>query len=302
MENQFYGTIPTSLGGEMTLVEEQEGDENSHVGSDMIIDDSTGNTNNGTSTSTTPTPTPTTTTGWGKLQYWYASFNQFTGTIPDSIGTKWTNLIHFYSYRNSLNGTFPSSSSSSSSFSNWKEITEFDIGRNSLSGTIPSYISQWTKLTYFSVRSNKLTGMIPNSLFVSTTNSSNNSNNNTTNESTLITFDGSYNHLNGTIPTEFSTLSSLRTLHLQRTDLTGNINDIFCVPSSSWDGDDDVNGNGNDPVAVDEDDGTSSTGSTTTSDEIHSQKYVVVDCHGPDPEIVCSCCAVCCQDDLPCAG
>lgn len=87
------------------------------------------------------------------------------------------------------------------------------------------------------------------------------------------------NNLSGAIPDGYSFLSNLYLLTLQRNDLTGTINGLFC-PTSSGSLIDTLAA---DCLVLDTDTGTANRDPNITNN---------------NPEISCTCC-ICCHDDLP---
>ncbi|GKB40088.1 leucine-rich repeat-containing protein [Tanacetum coccineum] len=120
------------------------------------------------------------------------SRNEFTGTIPESIGNMTQLTVLDLSY-NKFSGTIPISIGSLTS------LTWLDLSENKFSGVIPKSIGSLTKLTHLYLGSNKFSGTIPMSIGSLTK---------------LTSFQLSDNSFYGTIPREFGNLNNLEYLFL----------------------------------------------------------------------------------------
>ena len=86
----------------------------------------------------------------------YSSFNNFTGTLPVSIGN-WTSLEKFTIFNNSFSGPLPES------IGNWGDnLVGIGIGSNGFNSTLPESIQEWTSVQYFDCSDNAFSGTIPN--------------------------------------------------------------------------------------------------------------------------------------------
>ncbi|XP_071704079.1 receptor-like protein EIX2 [Rutidosis leptorrhynchoides] len=85
-------------------------------------------------------------------------FNQFTGSIPDSMGALfYINMMSWLG--NSLTGELPLS------LQNCTELKLLDLGENQLSGTIPEWVGEsLSMLVVLSLPSNRFNGTVPTSL------------------------------------------------------------------------------------------------------------------------------------------
>nr|KAJ3420416.1 hypothetical protein HK105_005694 [Polyrhizophydium stewartii] len=87
----------------------------------------------------------------------YLDHNQFTGSIPDSLG-KLTALTALSLNNNQLSGPIPSS------LGNLAQLQSLDLSGNQLSGEVPSSLGSLTSLTALGFGTNQLSGRIPSSL------------------------------------------------------------------------------------------------------------------------------------------
>ncbi|GJZ64608.1 leucine-rich repeat-containing protein [Tanacetum coccineum] len=126
------------------------------------------------------------------LTFLSLAFNEFTGTIPESIGNM-TQLTHLDLSENNFNGTIPVSIGSLTS------LTILELSENKFSGVIPMSIGSLTKLKDLYLDSNKFSGVIPESIGSLTK---------------LTWLRLSDNSFYGTIPREFGNLTNLQYLHL----------------------------------------------------------------------------------------
>ncbi|KAI4312884.1 hypothetical protein MLD38_037674 [Melastoma candidum] len=84
------------------------------------------------------------------------SNNNFSGTIPVSIGDYLLKLHTLNLSNNSLSGPIPQS------LANLRKLEVLDLSRNRLSGEIPRVLTRMTSLNHFNVSYNNLSGSIPN--------------------------------------------------------------------------------------------------------------------------------------------
>lgn len=92
--------------------------------------------------------------GSNRLRSLYLGRNEFTGSLPESIG-RISKLEDLYVQRNKLNGTIPSSISKLTALEN------IDLSFNKLSGSIPDAISGLMQLRELVLNDNRLTGVLP---------------------------------------------------------------------------------------------------------------------------------------------
>jgi Leucine-rich repeat (LRR) protein len=95
---------------------------------------------------------------WPNLRGPVLSFNQLTGTIPESIGTWSPQMIEVGLSINNLTGSLPSSLELAT------HLQFFYVNENQLTGTIPSFVGQWTDLQGVAFSNNSFTGSIPQSI------------------------------------------------------------------------------------------------------------------------------------------
>ncbi|CUG78525.1 GP46-like surface antigen, putative [Bodo saltans] len=175
---------------------------------------------------------------WPKLEYFRAFSNKLSGTLPAGYGAS-TTLNYFRVENNTITGTIPWQ------YSRWgSSLQLFMCQSNSLSGTLPSQLSAWSLVNYFRVQDNHLTGTLPESyslwgssiLLFSVANNSLTGTispgyaNNWTN---LITFDASFNRLEGLLPspTTADAMSSfwpnLEAFRMQSNRFTGTLSPLY---------------------------------------------------------------------------
>ena len=159
------------------------------------------------------------------LTYLTLSFNNFSGTIPESYG----NLTNLNVLRVSGNylvvGRIPGS------IGNLKKLTNLGMRDNSLTGPIP-YMLCNCNLSSILFQNNLLTGKIPDYFYnfsnLEALRLYNNSFEGTISSqvsklSKLLIFEVEINHLTGTIPSFIGYLNKLETIDLSDNSLTGSI-------------------------------------------------------------------------------
>ncbi|CBI37167.3 unnamed protein product, partial [Vitis vinifera] len=160
-----------------------------------------------------------------KLQNLRLGRNQFSGSIPEEIGTL-SDLEILEMYNNSFEGQIPSS------IGQLRKLQILDIQRNALNSTIPSELGSCTNLTFLSLANNSFTGKIPseiglleklNYLFLYNNMLSGAIPSEIGNLKDLLQLDLSQNQLSGPIPVVEWNLTQLTTLHLYENNLTGTI-------------------------------------------------------------------------------
>ncbi|KAI9176858.1 hypothetical protein LWI28_007923 [Acer negundo] len=135
-----------------------------------------------------------------RTKHFHLGKNKLSGLIPEKLFSSDMVLIHVLFDSNQLTGSLPSSLGLVKTL----EVVRFD--GNLLSGTVPSNLNNLTNVNELFLSNNKLTGPMPN----------------LTNLITLSNLDMSNNSFDpSTIPSWFSTLPSLTTLTMDRTELEG---------------------------------------------------------------------------------
>ncbi|KAJ6937919.1 leucine-rich repeat receptor-like protein kinase [Populus alba x Populus x berolinensis] len=135
-------------------------------------------------------------------KHFHLGFNQLSGQIPPKLFSSGMNLIHILLESNKLTGSIPSTLGLVTSL----EVVRLD--NNLLAGTVPSNINNLTRVSEMYLSNNGLTGPLPN----------------LTGMDLLTYLDMSNNTFNDTeFPPWFSTLQSLTTLVMEKTQLTGQI-------------------------------------------------------------------------------
>ena len=194
--------------------------------------------------------------------------NAITGTIPTEVGQLSDSLSLFSANVNFLTGTVPlehfiklsdtlvalglgdnnfemGSSTIPTEIGLLSKLTSLHLGGAGFMSTIPNEFGNCTSMRRLILHDNfHLTGTIPTTIARMT-------------DLELLTLWS--NELTGTVPTEFGTLTSLTRLGMAGSNITGNVNPIFCE-------------------------------STIISSTI---QFLEFDCLGPLPEIICSCCTGC---------
>ncbi|KAF2573765.1 hypothetical protein F2Q70_00000166 [Brassica cretica] len=87
------------------------------------------------------------------LQHFFLSANQFTGSIPESLGTL-SSLSDMSLNDNQLSGELPDV------FQNLVGLINLDISANNLSGTLPSSMESLSALTTLHVQNNQISGTL----------------------------------------------------------------------------------------------------------------------------------------------
>ncbi|GJZ12614.1 leucine-rich repeat-containing protein [Tanacetum coccineum] len=131
------------------------------------------------------------------------AWNEFTGSIPESIGYM-TQLTHLDVHGNNFSGTIPRSIGSLT------QLTYLNLDGNNFSGTIPISIASLTRLTYLNLYVNNFSGTIPISIASLT-------------QLTYLNLGG--NQFTGTIPRSIGSLTNLTELRLGGNNFTGSIPD-----------------------------------------------------------------------------
>ncbi|KAI9397102.1 hypothetical protein POPTR_004G231700v4 [Populus trichocarpa] len=142
-------------------------------------------------------------------KHFHLGFNQLTGQIPPKLFSSGMNLIHVLLESNKLTGSIPSTLGLVKSL----EVVRLD--NNSLTGPVPSNINNLTSVSEMFLSNNGLTGPLPN----------------LTGMDHLTYLDMSNNTFGATdFPPWFSTLQSLTTLVMEKTQLQGQIpSDFFSL-------------------------------------------------------------------------
>ena len=160
------------------------------------------------------------------LNFLYLDSNLLTGTIPDMESLE--SLVELFISNNALTGTLPKLSS---------ELQFLDVGGNYLSGSLPSTIGSLTSLLWLEVRDNQMSSLIPSEIghiqgligLVLDQNHFSGSLPALGRLTKLRNLDVSGNALlAGNITNELGLLTSLISLRIHGTDLTGNIPKELC--------------------------------------------------------------------------
>jgi len=162
--------------------------------------------------------------------------NSFLGTIP----VEWGSLTDLFFLGLRLNDLTSLPGELLQPLSNLRYL---DVEGNEIQGTIPTQLGSCTRLESLYLEKNRFTGSLPRELA------------RLSNLSELLLYGNG--RLQGTVPAEYSQLTSLKYFWIHGTDLSGSIDDIFCV-----------------------------------DDFVQS---LSADCAGDPVELSCSCCSQCCD-------
>lgn len=198
-----------------------------------------------------------------KLFFFAVQDNSLDWRIPESINNL-INLQHLDISANNMTIPFPSTMAQLSN------LVSFHTGINNFEEhPIPSFLSGMTSLRELSMKQNKLTGQIPTFLGGLTD---------------LQVLDLDFNQLTGAIPSELGFLTGVDTVMLNRNFLTGTIPDSFSNLVDL------------DVLLLDGNEITGTADSICASTMINTT-FFSADCGEPDPELECSCCHLCCNDN-----
>eukprot|EP00537_Pseudo-nitzschia_pungens_P019540 CAMPEP_0172412928 /NCGR_PEP_ID=MMETSP1061-20121228/78158_1 /TAXON_ID=37318 /ORGANISM="Pseudo-nitzschia pungens, Strain cf. pungens" /LENGTH=794 /DNA_ID=CAMNT_0013149179 /DNA_START=188 /DNA_END=2572 /DNA_ORIENTATION=- len=197
-----------------------------------------------------------------KMTFLALQDNSLEWRIPESISNL-VNLKHLDISANKMTIPFPSTMSQMTNLvALYTGINGFDAH------PIPSFLWDLTNLREISMKQNKLTGEIPTYFGMLTK---------------LKVLDLDFNHLEGTIPMEIGILTNLDTLLLNRNYLNGTIPETFSYLTDM------------DVLVLD---GNSITGSADPFCNANiNTTFFSADCDTSDPEVTCSCCSLCCNDN-----
>lgn len=212
--------------------------------------------------------------------------NGFIGSIPD-VTTVHPNLFFLALHDNALDFAIPST------IINFPNLAHLDLSKNNLILPFPAGMGQMTNLRYLftgqndfsqhlvpdwlasltelrelSMKDNNLTGPIPSFLGSLTR---------------LQVLDLDQNQLNGNIPDQLGLLVGIDTLMLNRNNLSGNIPTSFALLNDL------------DVLLLDGNDLTGTADVICSNAAINVTQFAA-DCAEPNPEIICSCCNLCCDD------
>ncbi|XP_017984322.1 PREDICTED: probable LRR receptor-like serine/threonine-protein kinase At3g47570 [Theobroma cacao] len=151
---------------------------------------------------------------FARLKYLYLDHNQLSGAIPSSIFNI-SSLEEIDLSNNQLSGEIPRA------IGNHPRLITLDLGENQLSGSISSSIFNISSLQRIDLGSNQLSGSIQTIPTIPRNTSSLIRIGLDTNNLTDLSL--SYNHLEGSIPTEIGNLTMLNGLYLGKNNLEGEI-------------------------------------------------------------------------------
>ena len=140
----------------------------------------------------------------GRVTRLHLSYNELTGTIPETLG-QLNNLLSIDLMFNRLTGPIPET------LGQLNNLRSLNLSVNQLTGTIPEALGQLDNLETLALAGNQLTGTIPSAL------------GQLNNLRFLSLAD---NQLSGQIPEALGQLNNLKTLYLSGNQLTG------CIPSA----------------------------------------------------------------------
>jgi len=198
-----------------------------------------------------------------KMMFIAVQDNALDSKIPESINNL-VNLAHLDISANKMVLPFPST------MNQLKKLRSLYTGMNPFEEhPVPSFLEDMTNLKELSMKQNKLTGTIPTFLGGLTN---------------LKVLDLDFNKLEGSIPSELGSLTGINTLMLNRNYLNGTLPDSF----SSLNNVDILLLDGNNLIG---------SADVICKDITITTTFFSTDCGEPDPEIECSCCNLCCNDN-----
>jgi Leucine-rich repeat (LRR) protein len=183
-----------------------------------------------------------------KLFHLDVSNNTMTGPITARLGQMPLSYL-FLANNNFDAGPIPTM------FGQLKNLTEISLKGTNRTGAIPAWIgTSWSKLRLLDLDNNHFNSTIPPELGLLT-------------DLEFLLLNRNLG-INGTMPTQLNKLSSLRSIFLDSTSLSGNLTAICSLPKL------DQPGTGN--AAQD------------------TNEFVIADCGGKTPKVHCNCCDKCC--------
>jgi Leucine-rich repeat (LRR) protein len=183
-QNNFVGQVSTGLGNLLNLSDLGVGGNN--LGSNSVKDfDFLTSLENCT-----------------KLERLDFSYNNYGGTLPDSIGNLSKQLYALYIYGNQISGIIPAA------LENLINLSQLAMHENLFTGPIPTYFGKFQKLQGLTLYKNRLSGHIPSSLG---------------NLTQLVQLYLDHNKLEGNIPSSFGNCKSLLYLDISENILGGAI-------------------------------------------------------------------------------
>ncbi|KAG5013702.1 hypothetical protein JHK86_025963 [Glycine max] len=164
-----------------------------------------------------------------KLQVVSISYNNFGGSLPNSVGNLSTQLSQLYLGGNQISGKIPAElgnlvsltiltmeinhfeGSIPANFGKFQKLQRLELSRNKLSGDMPNFIGNLTQLYFLGIAENVLEGKIPPSIG---------------NCQKLQYLNLYNNNLRGSIPSEvFSLFSLTNLLDLSKNSMSGSLPD-----------------------------------------------------------------------------
>lgn len=198
-----------------------------------------------------------------KMMFLSVQDNSLDWKLPETISNL-INLAHLDISNNNMVLPFPPS------MDQMNNLRSFYAGINPFDQhPIPNFLQSLTSLKELSMKQNNLTGTIP-SFIGGLTN--------------LQVLDFDFNQLQGTIPSETGRLTGIDTMMLNRNFLEGSIPTSF----ASFDDVDILLLDGNNLTG---------TADIICKDDTINTTFFSADCEEPNPELPCSCCHLCCNDN-----
>ncbi|KAJ1431190.1 Serine/threonine-protein kinase, active site [Sesbania bispinosa] len=178
-------------------------------------------------------------TNCSKLLKISISYNNFGGSLPNSVSNLSTQLNYLYLGGNHISGKIPAELGNlisltwlsmennhfqgiiPATFGKYIKMQKLNLGGNKLSGNIPAFIGNLSQLFYLDLSKNMLEGNIPPSIG---------------NYQRLQYLNLSQNNLRGTIPSEVFSLSSLTNLlDLSQNSLSGTLlSEVDMLTNIDW--------------------------------------------------------------------
>lgn len=219
------------------------------------------------------------------IEYLSLSNNNLTGTIPNSILYLNQLLYLDLSYNQlsgSLDNVFNNSKNDMNDINLMNSIESLFLFHNPFDiGPIPQLLMNATNLRELSLSDTNRIGFIPSEIGTSLRN--------------LTYLDLHNNQLNGSIPISFNDFQKIEEIFLNNNQFTGVLPTSFGTAIDT--------SNNNQLILKSffiNKNSITGTVDTMCGNETKTtiKTFIIADCYEPEPEIHCSCCALCCNDDM----
>lgn len=174
--------------------------------------------------------------------------NVIDGEIPSELGMI-TSLRYLFlaDNRNLVNGPIPQT------FANLTNLEELSLKSTRRTGELPDFISEFENLLLLDLDDNDFSGQLPSNYSML--------------DKLQFFLVNRNSRLSGFIPSEYDNLSSLRSVFLDTTNLTGDFEPLCKIANLNEPNDTDLDG----------------------------KELVAADCGGDNPKVECKCCDICCK-------